>query len=234
MATSGIYSFLMSRDSIIKAALRLTTRYGSDDVIPAEDMTLCGEALNIICKEMVSKLLPLWCVQEVSIFLVAGQAAYDVSAASGLPRPMRVLQVFVRDSSGNDRNLEIVTRWDQGYLTQKSSPGSPNQCYYDPQLGAASLVLYNVPTASDVGSKLYVLLQRPVQDFNLATDNPDFPQEAYRMLKWNLADEISLEYSTPRDVRAEINAKAHTFRADFEAGVQDEVSVTFTPSGRSS
>ena len=230
MATSGLYSSAMSRDDIIKAALRLTTRYSADDVIPAEEFVFCGQALNMLCKEMVTEFLPLWCVQEIAIPLIAGQGSYNLSTASGTNRPLRVLDCFIRNGQGSDRSIEMVSRYDQNLLGQKQSPGQPNQAYYDPQLGAAMIVLYNVP--ADALSTLHVVIQRQVQDFNLGTDNPDFPQEAFRLLKWTLADEISLEYSTPRDIRQEIGMKASGFRQKFADAAQEQVSVTFTPSGR--
>jgi len=232
MATSGIYTFAMSRDDIIGAALRLTTRFGSGDVIPTEDITNCAQALNILCKEMVTEGLPLWCVQQIPVPLVANQAAYNLSIASNSTLPLRILDAFIRDAQGKDVSIEIESRYDYNTLGNKTSTGIPNQGYYDPQLGAGSLVLYNVP--SDNTRTLYVIIQRQVQDFNLSTDNPDFPQEAYRLLKWCLADEIMLDYSTPRDVRAEISARAMALRKSFFAWEQEQVSVKFVPSTPSS
>lgn len=227
MPTGGTYNFSMSRDDIIKAALRKTTRYASGESIPAQDITDCAVALNVMCKEMVTQGLPLWCVQEYTIPMVAGQAVYDLSAATGMQRPVRILDAFLRDSLGNDVSIALESRYDYNTLGQKASKGQPNQGVYDPQLGAGTITLYNVPQrATDT---LHVVLQRQIQDFNLSTDNPDFPQEAYRLLVWCLADEIALEYSTPGDVRAEITGRALALRQSFFAFEQEQVSVTFTP-----
>lgn len=231
MATSGTYSFSMSRDDIIKAALRLTTRFSSGDTIPAEDINDCAIALNIMVKEMVTNGMPLWCVQEYTIPMLPGVAVYNVSTATGMTLPVRILDAFLRDNtSSNDVSITLESRFDYDTLGQKSSPGRPNQGFYDPQLGAGTITLYNVP--QDTSQTLHIVVQRQIQDFNLATDNPDFPQEAYRMLRWNLADEIALEYSTPQEVRVEISAKAKGFRDDFFASPYglEQVSVQFTPS----
>lgn len=232
MATSGLYTFSMTRDDIIKAALRLTTRYSSDDVIPAEDMGFCAQALNILCKALARKSLPLWCVQEVAIPMVPGQITYNISLASGLPRPLRVLSASLLSAAGNETPVQLIAFSDYNSITSKHAAGRPIQVVYDAQLSAATIRVYNAPT--DLTDTLQVIVQRPVQDFNLATDNPDFPQEAFQMLKWALADEISLEYSTPRDIRMEIKGKAIALVGDFADDVGDEVSVTFTPSGRTS
>lgn len=232
MATSGTTTFTMSRDEIIQSALRLTTRFSADDVIPPGDMANCAQALNLMCKSMVKKYIPLWCVQDVPVPLIAGQREYNLSIASGSKLPLRVLDCFLRNSNGHDRIINVLSRYDQNNIGLKTSPGEPNQIFYDPQLTGGIITLYAVPTHST--DTLHVIIQRQVQDFNLATDNPDFPQEALQMLKWGLADEIALEYSTPKDVRYEIASKAKKYREDFADEAMEQASVTFTPSGRAS
>lgn len=231
MATSGTYAFLMSRDDTIKAALRLTTRFGAGDTIPTEDIDNCAQALNILCKAMVIDSLPLWCVEQLSVPFVVGQSRYDLSAR-GAGLPTRVLDCFWRSAEGNDVSLTQLSRYDYNLLGDKSSPGAPNQYFYDRQLTAGWLTVYNVP--AEATSTLQVTVQRQIQDVNLGTQNLDFTQEAYQMLKWCLADEIALEYSTPRDVRMEIGQKASYYRERFFSSPdgQENASVTFAPGGR--
>lgn len=230
MASSGTYSFTMTRDDIIGAALRLTGAFGDQDVIPPTDITNCAQALNILCKELATEGLPLWCVVDLAVPMVAGQAAYNLSTASGTTLPLRILDAYIRDASGKDVSLTITSRYDYDTLGSKTTQGVPNQCYYDPQIGAGSLVLYDVPV--DNSHTVHVVIQRQIQDFNLATDNPDFPQEAFRLLKWCLADEISLEYQATPDVRHEIAAKSIVLRKNYFAFDQEQASIYFTPSER--
>lgn len=227
MSTSGTYTFLMTRDDIISAALRLTTRFSQYDTIPAADITFCAQALDILCKAMVVEGLPLWCVKQYPVPMVASQASYNLSTITGMNLPQRILDVFIRSSTGNDTSLTLESRYDYNTLGMKTSTGTPNQCYYDPQLGAGSLTVYNVPF--DASSTLYVTVQRQIMDAGIATNNPDFPQEAYRMLKWNLADEIALEYSTPDRTMDRISAKAAAYKAQFFDFEQEQVPVMFTP-----
>lgn len=231
MASSGTYSFTMTRDDIIAAALRLTGSFSSQDTIPTEDISDCAQALNILAKELATAGLPLWCVQDLAVPMVVGQNSYNLSAATGQTLPIRILDLYLRGPQGNDVSIQVTSRYDYDTLGDKTSPGIPNQAYYDPQLGAGSIVLYNVP--ADNTHTLHVVYQRQVQDFNLATDNPDFPQEAFRMLKWCLADEIALDYQTPADIRQEIGARAKLYRDGFMAFEQEQTSVYFTPAERS-
>lgn len=231
MATSGTYGFSVSRDDLIGAALRLTGAFGDGDTIPSSDISNCAQALNILAKELATDGLPLWCVQDIAVPMVAGDGAYDLSAASGTPLPLRILDAYIRSATGNDVHLTSTSRYDYNTLGQKSAQGVPNQYFYDPQLGAGMLYLYNVP--ADATSTVHVVIQRQVQDFNLATDTPDFPQEAFRLLKWCLADEIALEYQAPADIRGEIALKSKIYRDRFFASQQEQTSVFFTPSERS-
>lgn len=232
MASSGTYSFQMSRDDLIAASLRLTGRFGAGVVIPAEDITNCAQALNIIAKELVTEGLPLWCVQNLAVPMIPGQAAYNLSTLSGQTQPLRILDGYLTlVTSGSDIQFAPKSRYDYDTLGMKASPGVPNQCFYDPQLAAASLTMYPVPDAA-TAYVYHVIYQRQIQDFNLAIDNPDFPQEGFRLLKWCLADEIALEYQTPEGVRREINQKAASLKQSFFAFQQEQVSVQFTPSER--
>lgn len=227
MPTSGTTSFLVSRDDLISAALRLIQAFDPQETIPGKDIADAAQALNILAKELAIDGLPLWCVQDISVPLVVGQASYNLSTASGTRLPLRILDVFIRDSAGNDTNLVPVAKTDYRLLGQKAATGTPNQYYYDPQLSAGTMTVYNTP--SSAAYTLHVLIQRQIQDFNLSTDTPDFPQEAYRLLKWCLADEIALEYQTKPEIRKEINTKAVALKAKFFNWEQEQVSVYFQP-----
>jgi len=230
MATSGTTIFTMTRDEIAAAALRSLGAFGPQDTIPATDLTTAAEALNILVKAMSITELPLWCVDDIAVPLVVGIGTYDLSAATGTTLPLRVLDAYIRNAAGMDRTLQIISRYDYDTLGYKNAPGAPTQLYYDPQLGSGKVTVYAVPAYA--GETLHVVLQRQIQDFNLSTDNPDFPQEALRMLKWGLMDELALEYRTPRNERLEINQRALSYRQQFEASLQEQASVVFVPTTR--
>ena len=222
----------MTAQQTVEAALRLTGAFDEYDTIPAQDYTNCLQALEIMVKEMALNGMPLWCVKDISFPTVVGQATYNLSTITNSSLPLRILDAYINDQSNNSVNLIMVSRYDWDTLGQKFQPGIPNQVWYDPQLGAGTLTLYDVPI--DNQHTVHVVTQLQMQDVGTLTNNISFPQEAYRMLKWNLADEICLEYRTPRDERLEINQKAEAFREKFFTGpnAQEQVSVYFTPSER--
>lgn len=226
MATSGTYTFALNRDQLIAAALRLTTRFASEDVIPADDIANCAQALNVVCKEMATDGIPLWCTVTVPVTCVVGQAAYNLSSSSATKLPLRIVDGWV-NTGASDVMMTQVSRSDYEAIGNKTASGVPNQYWYDPQLSGGIVTVYNVP---DSAYKMKFAIQRQVQDVNLATENPDFPQEAYRLLKWALADEIALEYGTPQGVRMDIERRYAAYREKFFASIQERGSVIFTPS----
>jgi len=230
MATSGTYAFTVTRDQLIESALRTLQVYGIGDAIPVEVITNVAQALNIWCKSLVKKGLLLWCVQEITVPMVAAQSAYPVGPASGHPRPLRVTDAFLRTTaSDTDVQLTVTSRYDYDTLGLKSAEGIPNQLFYDPQLVNGIVTLYNTPV--DASTVLHLVIQRQVQDFNLSTDNPDFPEEAIQMLKWGLADEIGMEQGARDAVLDRVNAKARAYMEEFVnwQQAQEAASVYFTP-----
>jgi hypothetical protein len=229
---SGTYSFFMSAQDTVAASLRLTGAFDEYETIPAQDLTNCLQALEIICKEMALEGLPLWCVKDISFPTVVGQAAYNLSTLTNSTLPLRVLDQYIVSSTGNSVTMVMTSRYDWDTLGQKFQPGVPNQCWYDPQLAGGTLTLYDVP--NDATHTIHVVVQLQMQDVGALTNNIAFPQEAYRMLKWCLADEISLEYRTPANERLEINQKATGLKDKFfnaEFG-QEQASIYFTPDNR--
>lgn len=229
---SGTYSFFMTAQQIVTAALVKTGAFDAYETIPTLDLNNTLQSLEIMVKEMALDGLPLWCVQDISFPTVVGQRSYNLSTITGSTLPLRILDQYIVDSQGNSVTLVMTSRYDWDTLGQKNAPGVPNQVWYDPQLGAGTLTLFNVP--SDNTHTIHVVTQLQMQDVGALSNNLAFPQEAYRMLVWNLTDEISIDYRMTERERAEVAAKAKFFREKFfnaEFG-QEQSSVYLTPSQR--
>lgn len=162
--------------------------------------------------------------------------SFEVTFAQlGLPgdRPLKFRDAWIRDDATSQDTLQLqVARQDYNQFGYKAQTGVPNQYWYDPQLGTGIVTVYPVPTA--LGRTFYGIVQMPIQDMVTATDNFDLPQEWLQAIKWGLADELSLEYGCPADVRGEVAAKAAKFVDDCFGYSLEESSVYFTvdPTGR--
>jgi hypothetical protein len=241
VATSGTYAFSVSGTDIISAAFRKMQVYGSNDAGPStSDSTNAKLALDILIKEMAIDGLPLWCVSVLQIPLVANTQTYTIGPQGTPPtfRPLRITDAWIRDATGNDTQITVESRYDYDTLGQKSSTGVVNQIFYDPQIGDGAtappgsgiVTVYDVP--ADSTYTMFLVCQRSIQDVGTASNNLDFPQEAYRMLVWGLADELASEYEVSDAMRAELNRKAVMYRKAFFDSTQEYAPVQFTPSQR--
>jgi hypothetical protein len=233
---ANTYNFSMTAQQIAESVIRKTGAYDEDEPIPPDRLADALEALNVIAKDLAIEGPTLWCTEDVSFRTVPGQATYNLSQIMGMPLPPQVLAAYIRtldltgQTPGNDVTLMLISRFDWITLGQKFTPGVPNQVWYDSQLGAGTLTLYNVP--NDNFHEIHVIVQRQIADVPSLTSNMDFPQEAARMLIWQLLDELALEYRLPPDERKEINSKAVGFKQRFfdAQWTQENASVFFTPS----
>lgn len=233
---ANTYTFSMTAQDIAESVIRKTGAYEEDEDIPADKLASALQALNVIAKDLAIEGPGLWCTEDVSFVGVVGQATYNLSTIMGMPLPPKIMAAYIRtlgpspQSVGNDVTLTLISRYDWITLGQKFAAGVPNQIWYDPQLTGGILTLYNVP--NDTFHEIHVIVQRQIADVPVLTSTMDFPQEAFRMLIWQLLDELSLEYRLPPDERAEINKKAVGFKQRFfdSQFVQDSASTFFTPS----
>lgn len=233
MATSGTTVFTVTANDIITGALRLTGAFGAGDVIPTEDVNNAMQGLNIMVKSWQTLGYELWTVKTLVLPMEAGITSYQIGpSATGTgalvtDRPLRISQAFIRENADNiDTTLSILSRQEYEQLGAKSSQGIVNSVFYDPQLTNGVLYVYTTP--SDALRSVHLIAQRPIQDFNATTDNPDFPQEWYQALKWGLASELGLEYGIPMDVMTRIDERANAYKANMSAWSQEEASMYFT------
>jgi len=239
MALSGTTTFSMNRDSLIKASLRLTTSYESGESIPAQEIRDASEALNIIIKSWMIDGLHLWLRSEITLTLVAGQRSYTIGPAGDntSPRPLRLSEAFIRDGT-TDTPLDIISKQEYVELGDKSTQGTPNSLYFEPTLTKSTVFVYVAPDSNAATNKaIHLWVERQVADLTAATDDFEFPQEWYRALKWNLANELAPEYGLA-DLKPKLMAKIERTAEKFYLEVRDfdreDTSTFFTPSDRES
>lgn len=106
---------------------------------------------------------------------------------SRIVRPLRVVKdsIYRRDISNNDTPAGLIGKTDYDLLTNKGNSGKIIQVAYQPLLTSGRLWVWQ--TADLSTDVLRFTVERPVQDFDATTDNPDFPIEASEALYKNLA-----------------------------------------------
>jgi len=121
----------------------------------------------------------------------ASGGAYVWNYTKQAQRPVEVVTALLRDINNVDTPLTVMTVEVYESLSSKVQPSfiqDPTAIYYEPRLTNNSGRLYiDCAGAQDTTKHLHLVYLRQAQDFNLATDNPDFPQEWFNHLTWSLS-----------------------------------------------
>jgi len=143
-----------------------------------------------------------------------------------MPRPLRIIDAFIRNSEDIDTPLILISQQEYDILGNKASSGIPNQLYYDNQLINGRLYVYNVP--SENGDVVYLTTQRMFEDMTSSSNTFDFPQEWFQALKWGLTAEIAIEYGVDIQLVPYYEQKALSYITEAFDWSVEESSVYFT------
>lgn len=145
-------------------------------------------------------------------------------------RPMKISNVVVTDSISNqDIPIWMISRQEYIELPNKTSDGTVNSVYYDPQINLGKLFVW--PESDTVDKYLTIWVQRTLEDFDAAGDDADFPQEWFLPLSMNLAVISCTKYGVPRTQRTHIANIAYGLKQmaesfDREDGFQFQPELT--------
>lgn len=285
MATSGTYSFSVTRDDIIREAMLNIGKLGEAETPTAQEVTDCSRKLNMLVKQWQGKQdfapgLKMWTRRHGDLFLsnstgqynlgpsgdnwttqsyqqqttatansaatsisvpntnitvgdyvgieldsgalywttvstkvsttgitipspgltsIASSGAYVFNYTTKAQRPLEIEAVVLRDTNFQDIPIRIMTLQDYSFLPTKQSStytSDPTAIYYESQL--TNGVLYvDVGGAGDVTKRLRIDYLESIQDFNAATDTPQFPQQWYAPLCWGLTQLIAPMFNVP-------------------------------------
>ena len=109
--------------------------------------------------------------------LASAAAAGNVVFAytNKINRPLRILSAYRRSISGTDTPITLCAREEYANLSNKSARGKTVKAFYNPQL--VNGILSAWPTPDLVTDVIRIWHERPLEDFDSATDTPDFPIE---------------------------------------------------------
>jgi len=241
MATvSNSYTFSTTTAEVITDVMDLLGVTSTGDTVSSADTVKLTRVLNTIIKNLAIQGYLIWTYAAANTPLILGTSSYLIGPQNGvggfstLPKPERIAQAWIQDANNNRTPIQIIARKDFNTLTPRSSPGIPNQLYYDNQVSAG--VLYNLagtvniwPVTNVSGYSLYLSYQRPIMDVINATDTFDIPQEWFLPLKWLLAKEVGLSYTVNLQKWQMIKAEAEgALKAVADFAVEDG-DITFVP-----
>ncbi len=129
--------------------------------------------------------------------VASGAAVYTYTTTA--QQPVKIESAVLRNSDNHDTPVFVYANTqDYDVLPAKADPsqtGDPSSIYYEFQLGN-SFLYTDVGAALDVSKRLVLTYLEAAQDFNAATDTPEYPQEWYLPLALGLARLAAPMYGT--------------------------------------
>lgn len=218
MSTSNSTNFSTDRNTLIAGALRLAGAISQGETPNATLISESSEALNMLVKALQADGMPLWAIKESTIPLTLSTATYRIglSQTVNIPKPLKIIQAFLRNTSSDiDIPMTQLTKYDYNLLGNKTTQGTPIQFSYDPQRTYGDLSVFPTPDSSAVtNNEIHIIYQRPFEDFDASTDEPDFPQEWYDAIKHLLADRLAPEHGLPLQERQDLTRRAEKLKLE--------------------
>lgn len=232
MATSGDTTWQLQRDQIIAAALR-KVGFAEGEVPNSTQIATAAEALNALVAALRTEGMPVWAMRTYVIPLVANQQNYEfgVGQAINTPAPLKMTQVVRVDTNGTRVPLNIYTDYDFKLLSNfVQTSGTPVQAYYHPKATTGTLRFWPVPDSSAATNfTIELTYQRPFEDFDTATDEPDFPSYWTRALIYALARDLAPEYGLALRDRDDLRKEAKDAKEAALSFGTEEGSIRFMP-----
>jgi len=231
MATSGSFDFVVDRDDLITEALQQCGRLGDHESPSANQLSSCGRTLNMLIKAWQADGLQLWLRKTYSFTHTSGTESYTFgpSGTGGSERFNQVLYAWRQNSDGVDVPLRILSQQEYLDLSDKDTVGVTTAIHYDPQLSLGVLYVWPTGEASNTDT-INIIGQRPLYDFDAASDDADIPQEWYLALMFHLAWAVTGKYGVELDRARDLEKKALYWKDHAEAyDVEYPTSVKFMP-----
>ena len=123
----------------------------------------------------------------------SGKTVYTYT--NKIQKPLDIIEMNRRESNGDDTPLDSLILSQYHAIPDKDADGEPTAFYYEEKVAIGKLFFDTAPTdATDVIKFVYL---RPIQDFDAATDNPEFPKVWFRALVYMLAVDLAPVYGKP-------------------------------------
>lgn len=126
----------------------------------------------------------------------AASGNYVYTYTTKARRPISIIAVSRRtidsDSEIQDDPMQTIDVHAYEAIPNKTDQGDPVSIYYEASL--LNGTLYTDSEPANVDEQLYITYLSPIEDFDSATDTPDYPQEYYSALVYELAVRLTAPF----------------------------------------
>lgn len=223
---TATYDFSQTRNDIITRALRITGVVADEGDPTPKQMKDGAQALESLVKWLQAEGTQLWTIEDRTLTLVVGQAAYtttdllvndmpDDEHAAHTPPDLLVNDMLVVmngrivDSNGYAYGTGIVEEHIFRNVSQPSKSGRPEMVNVELRASTPTFNFWPVP---DLAYTWQYKVVRKLADFDNAVGTPEMPQRWYDPLVYTLAANLADEYQLPLTERSYLAAKAQSMR----------------------
>jgi hypothetical protein len=206
MTTSATTIYELSRDSLIKAAMRKIGALAKGQTPDSEDLTNGMVALNSLISELQGLGLTIWKRGEVGVTLTSNRNyTIGISQTVNVAFPLRIEAAHLVTTTGGARQeLEPMGRYEFSRLNATTT-GSPTAYSYQPQINKGVLSVWPIPDTATQSAKTILLTVRTAfEGFTSASETPDLPQEWQNVLIYGTAVTLAPEYGVPLNDRSQL------------------------------
>lgn len=205
MATSGIDDNNLTRDQIIRAAFETIGVAIANEPLEAEDVAVGAVALNALSNAWKAHGMQLWKRGRYSLTsattpaLTASTYSYDFATAAATSftlKPMRIVEVSRKlTSDSTETSMTRLSLEEYEALPNKTTTGTPLQYYYEPKNSSGTIYFWPAPDATfAANNSIEIIYQAAMQDMDVGNEDVDYPNEWYRALILNLANDLAPKY----------------------------------------
>lgn len=230
MSTSGTATFGRNRDQLIASALRKIGAFESGETPDDQSVRDASDALNAMVKHWQATGIHIWRMAEATLTPVVGQTSYVLGTAP-TEKPLKIISARrFNTTSLIDVPLDEMDRIEYQEMPNKTTTGAVNSFFYDRRAGTtATGLIYLWPAPASTDEVIKYTYARPIQDFTVAGDDADLPQEWIRAIEWGLADELSEEYDVPEPKRTRIERRAAQYLNEVNWWERELISFQLVP-----
>ena len=188
MATSGTVAFRPNVEEIITEAFE---RCGIDTQTQTGDKAVSARrSLNLLFAEWANRGINYWAVDEQTLTLVEGTAAYELPVGT-----IDLISAVIRDSSGTDTSDQIINRVsisDYNQLPNKDSSGKPSQYMLDKQY-TPKAYFWSVPDKTTYSMVYWAI--RQLEDVTASNQDADIPYRWNECICAGLASKLAMKFA---------------------------------------
>lgn len=121
-----------------------------------------------------------------------GSYSYGTGGDINSARPVTIVHAFIRDTNGDDFEMEPLSEKRYDDITDKDTESRPTQYFYDASYPTGTLYVYPYPDLSSY--TIHLKVRKKIATLTAITDTVSLPDEYLRYIKSNMVLELSSLY----------------------------------------